>query len=354
MAAREARYWQAGSDGHVLCTLCAQYCRIKPGRPGVCGVRRNVDGKLETTVYGALAALNVDPVEKKPLFHVLPGARALSLATIGCNFRCTFCQNWDLSQAGKIAGRDRPESDSEPDEIVHMAREQGCRVIAYTYSEPTVFYEWAYDIARAAAEHGILNVFVTNGYIAPEPLREIQPYLHAANVDLKSFRDGDYRKIMGAPGVGPVLDTLKLMRELGIWVEVTTLVVPTRNDSDEELRDIAGFIARELGADTPWHISRFHPDYRDTELPPTPVETLRRAYEIGREAGLHYVYLGNVPGDDTESTRCPSCGGMLIRRHGYRIEESRLTASGCCPDCDEKVAGLGMGEATLAAGARRG
>ena len=165
--------------------------------------------------------------------------------------------------------------------------------------------------------------------------------------------DQAYKKVMGAPGVGPVLDTLKLMRELGVWVEVTTLVMPTRNDSDEELRDIAGFIAGELGADVPWHISRFHPDYRDTELPPTPVETLRRAYDIGREAGLHYVYLGNVPGDDTESTRCPSCGGMLIGRHGYRIEESRLTPAGCCPDCGEEIAGVGMGGATLSAGARR-
>jgi len=310
---------------------------------GVCGVRENVDGELKTAVYGMLAAMNVDPIEKKPLFHTFPGSRALSLATVGCNFRCTFCQNWDLSQSSK--GRDRKISGhhAEPEELVRAALQHDCRVIAYTYSEPTIFYEWAYDVAKLATERGILNVFVTNGYITPKPLRDIQPYLRAANVDVKSFRDAEYRKHMGAPGVGPVLDTLRLMRKLGVWVEVTTLIIPTRNDSDEELRDIARFVAKELGPEVPWHISRFHPDYRDTDLPPTPVSTLRRAYEIGRGEGLRYVYMGNVPGDDTESTRCHECNTVLIQRVGFRIVKNRVTPEGTCPDCGTPVAGIGMG-----------
>ncbi len=344
MPLREARYWTPEPDRIVRCTLCAQYCRIKPGKVGVCGVRENVDGELRTSVYGMLAAMNVDPIEKKPLFHVLPGSRSFSLATVGCNFRCTFCQNWDLSQSSKGRNRRISGQQAEPDELVRAAVRSDCRVIAYTYSEPTIFYEWAYDIAKLATLKGILNVFVTNGYIAPEPLRDIQPHLNAANVDLKSFHDAEYRKHMGAPGVKPVLDTLRLMRKLGIWVEVTTLVVPTRNDSDDELRDIARFIATELGPEVPWHISRFHPDYRDTALPPTPVSTLRRAYDIGCDEGLRYVYMGNVPGDNTESTRCHKCDALLVHRFGFRIAENRVTTEGACPDCGTPVAGIGMGE----------
>jgi pyruvate formate lyase activating enzyme len=354
MMQRPARYWEPDGDGYVRCTLCAQYCRVKDGGIGVCGVRQNTTGELTTSVYGMLAAVNIDPIEKKPLFHMLPGSQALSLATVGCNFRCTFCQNWDLSQSSKGKHRSIRGQQAEAKDLVDSAIENSCRVIAYTYSEPTIFYEWALDVARQSTEAGILNVFVTNGYITAEPLREIAPYLHGANIDLKAFNDAAYKKVMGAPGVGPVLDTLRLMKELGIWVEVTTLVVPSRNDSDEELRSIAQFISQDLGPETPWHISRFHPNYRDTDLPSTPHATLHRAYDIGREEGLQYVYLGNVPGDDTESTRCNSCGDMLIRRNGYRVIENCVTAKSTCPSCRTTVAGVGMGEATLSSGSQKG
>jgi len=344
---REARFSTRNADGSVRCGLCGQYCTIQPGRTGVCGVRENVDGTLMSLVYGLLAAVHVDPVEKKPFFHLYPGARALSLATVGCNFRCTFCQNWDLSQASK--GRDRRITGEEasPEWVARQAKASGSRVVAYTYSEPTIFYEWAYDVARLIASRGMVNVFVTNGYIAPEPLREIAPYLHGANVDLKAFRDATYRKVMGAPGFAPVLDALKLMKELGIWVEVTTLVVPTQNDSDEELRDIARFIAHDLGPDTPWHVSRFHPDYKEMALPTTPARTLHRAYEIGREEGIRYVYAGNMPGDEGEHTCCHVCGRLLIERFGFQIVRNEVTREGTCPGCGTPVAGLGMGESNM-------
>jgi len=341
---REARFYERREDGRVRCTLCAQYCDIKPGKRGVCGVRENRDGALYAMNYGLVVAANNDPIEKKPFFHLYPGAWALSVATVGCNFRCTFCQNWDISQMSKGIDRRIAGQYTEPQAITQAAVRARCRAVAFTYSEPTIFYEWAYDIATETTKLGILNVFVTNGYIAPEPLREISPYLHGANVDLKAFSDKSYRKVMGAPGLQPVLDSLVLMKQLGIWVEVTTLVVPTRNDSEGELRDIARFVSRELGPETPWHVSRFHPQFKDTDLPPTPIATLRRAYEIGREEGLRYVYTGNVPGDEAEHTFCHSCGALLIRRMGFRIERNVVTADGLCPKCGTPVAGVGMGE----------
>jgi len=341
---REARFYERRENGYVHCTLCAQYCDIRPGKLGVCGVRENRDGTLYALNYGMVVAAHVDPIEKKPLFHFYPGARALSVATVGCNFRCTFCQNWDISQMSKGKARKVAGDYADPSAIARAAVRGRCRVVSFTYSEPTIFYEWAYDVAKESAQQGILNTFVTNGYIAPEPLREIQPYLHGANVDLKAFTDQAYRKVMGAPGLGPVLEALKLMKELGIWVEVTTLVVPTRNDSEGELRDIARFVSRDLGPETPWHVSRFHPDYRDTDLPPTPVHKLRRAWEIGREEGLRYVYTGNVPGDEAEHTRCHACGEMLVERVGFRVVRMRVTTAGACPKCGTTVAGVGMGQ----------
>ena len=345
---REARYYESEDNKYVRCLLCAQYCHIRLGTHGVCGVRENIDGKLYTAVYGQVATANTDPIEKKPLYHFYPGSSSLSLATVGCNFRCTFCQNWNLSQASK--GRDRRIEGqyADPETIAEAATKQRCRSVSYTYSEPTVFYEWAYDTAKAATERGVLNTFVTNGYIAPQPLRDIQPYLHAANVDLKAFDDESYKKIMGAPSVQPVLDTLKLMKELGIWVEVTTLIVPTRNDSDDVLHSVAGFISEELGPETPWHISRFHPDYKDTDLPPTSVEALRRAYDIGRGAGLRYIYVGNVStsmlGIDAGSTRCHACDTLLIERLGFQILRDVVSPDGTCPKCGTPVAGVGMGQ----------
>ena len=339
----EARFYERSGDD-VLCMLCGQLCRIAPGSFGLCGVRVNRDGTLRTDVYGKVAAGHVDPVEKKPLFHVYPGSRALSVATVGCNFRCEFCQNWDLSQASKGLKRDIRGSEMSPEDIARAAVDSRCRVVAFTYSEPTIFYEWAYDVATLTAERRIVNAFVTNGYMSEAPLREIAPRLHAANVDLKAFSDETYIRTLGASkGIGPVLDTLRLMKELRIWVEVTTLVVPGMNDSDEELTEIAEFIAGDLGAETPWHVSRFHPDYQYLDAPVTPVSTLKRAYQIGERAGLRHVYVGNVIGEGGEDTVCGTCGALLVHRSGYTIRADRITPDGRCPKCGAPVPGLGMG-----------
>ena len=342
-----AFYEKTPESSDVRCTLCGQRCRISPGAKGLCGVRVNRDGILTTEVYGRVAVAHVDPVEKKPLYHVHPGSKAMSVATVGCNLQCAFCQNWDLSQSakgddGRIIGRH-----VEPETLARMTTTQKCDVVAFTYSEPTIFYEWAYDAARLTAERGITNVFVTNGYMSAEPLRRIQPFLHGANVDLKAFRDDTYKDLIRATrGMKPVLDTLKLMKKLGIWVEVTTLVIPTVNDSPEELTDIASFIAGELGPETPWHVTRFHPDYQFHGVYATPADTLRHAREIGLEAGLRYVYVGNIVGEGGEDTVCHSCGTPLIERAGYTILSSVVTENGTCPSCGTPVAGIGIGRMT--------
>ena len=335
MTPKEALFYEREADGAVRCGLCAHRCRIKPGAAGVCGVRRNEGGTLVSLVYGLTVAENVDPVEKKPLFHFLPGSRSFSIATAGCNFRCRHCQNADISQmprdAGAIAGRPLA-----PAEAVRRARDAGCASISYTYTEPTVFFEYAADTAALAVRDGLRNVFVTNGYTAPEPLRAIAPHLHAANVDLKSSSEAFYKRICGAR-LQPVLDALKLYRELGIWLEVTTLVIPAENDSDEDLGGCARFIAEQLGRDVPWHVSAFHPAYRLTNRPRTPAETLRRAAAIGRAAGLRFVYEGNIL--EGEDTACPGCGRRVIARVGFAVRENRLRA-GRCPDCGAAVAGV--------------
>jgi pyruvate formate lyase activating enzyme len=333
---REALFFAREAGGAVRCGLCAHHCPVKPGAAGICGVRRNEDGVLRALTYGLSVAENVDPIEKKPLFHFLPGSRSFSIATVGCNFRCLHCQNADISQMprdeGTIRGRALP-----PGEVVALAARTGCASISYTYTEPTVFYEYAFDTAVLARGAGIRNVFVTNGYTAPEPLRQIAPFLDAANVDLKSSSPEFYRRVCGAK-LQPVLDTLRLYRELGIWLEVTTLVIPGENDSDEDLRGCAAFVARELGPEVPWHVSAFYPTYRLTSRPRTPVETLRRARRIGREAGLRHVYEGNVPGEG-EDTSCPGCGRTVISRVGFRVTGNRL-GDGRCPDCGAAVAGV--------------
>ena len=333
---KEASFYTKAAGDIVHCGLCAQHCRIKPGDVGTCGVRRNDGGTLVTLVYGLTVAENVDPIEKKPLVHFLPGSSSFSIATAGCNFRCRHCQNADISQmprdAGRIAGRPL-----QPADAVRRALAAGCASISYTYTEPTVFFEYAFDTAVLAKREGLRNVFVTNGYTAAEPLRSIAPYLDAANVDLKSFSDDFYKRICGAR-LQPVLDALKLYRELGIWIEVTTLVIPGENDSDEDLGGCARFIAEELGRDVPWHVSAFHPTYLLTERPRTPPETLRRARRIGLEAGLHFVYEGNIAGEG-EDTACPACGRTLVPRFGYTVRANRLSG-GRCPDCNAPVAGV--------------
>jgi len=333
---REAMLYQKESGGGVECALCAHRCRIGSSRRGICGVRENLNGVLRTLVYGILVAENADPIEKKPLFHFEPGSRSYSVATAGCNFRCLFCQNAAISQMpseeGRIAG-----CDAEPDMVVQKALHAGCRSISYTYTEPTVYFEFAYDTAVAARKAGLKNVFVTNGFMTEEALRTVAPFLDAANVDLKSFRDDFYRRQCGAR-LQPVLDSLKRMKELGIWVEVTTLLIPGLNDEEGELADIAGFIA-SLGRETPWHVSRFHPRYRMRDRLPTPVSSISRAVEIGRERGLRYVYSGNVPGDRGEKTFCASCGFLLIDRFGFSVRSLHLEG-GRCPRCREKLEGV--------------
>jgi len=319
----------------VRCHLCAHRCVIADGKQGVCRVRENQSGVLYTLVYGRTISQNVDPVEKKPLYHFYPGSLAYSIATPGCNFRCQWCQNWEISQMPReqdmIAGRK-----ASPEQIVSAARETGCRSIAYTYTEPTIFFEYAYHTALLAHLEGLANIYVTNGYMTPEMLEIFHPYLDAANVDLKAFRKETYHRYVGA-GLQPVLDNMKLMKKLGIWLEVTTLVIPGLNDDPVELRDTARFVAQELGVDTPWHISRFYPGYRMTDRPPTPISTLHHARDIGLEEGLHYIYLGNVSGES--NTTCHHCGHILIRRQGYRIAENHIR-EGACPACGTPVPGV--------------
>ncbi len=334
----EAYLYQPLEDGKVQCHLCSHRCVIKQGRRGKCNVRENQEGVLQTLVYGKLIARHVDPIEKKPLFQFLPGTLSYSIATVGCNFRCRFCQNADIAQMptdhqGRIMGEQ-----TDPEEVVRAAKRAGCRSISYTYTEPTVFFEFAYQTAKLAHGEGLRNVFVTNGYMTAEALRMIQPYLDAANVDLKAFSNTYYKELCGAK-LKPVKETLKLMKSLGIFVEVTTLIVPGLNDDGAELNNLASFIAADLGVDTPWHISRFHPTYRLRDRPPTPVESLTAARRIGIEAGLKYVYTGNVPGEIGESTYCSGCGQMVIERWGFQVRRLRIK-NGCCTHCGAAVDGV--------------
>ncbi len=339
--AREAMLYERLDGEHVICNLCAHRCRIAEGRRGVCQVRENREGILYTLVYGRAIAQHVDPVEKKPLYHVFPGSTAYSIATPGCNFCCAWCQNADISQMPRtsnvIAGRE-----TKPKEIVAAAQRAGCRSVAYTYTEPTIFFEYAYDTSLLAKEAGLANILVTNGYMTDAMLEKAASVIDAANVDLKGFRDDFYREYVGAR-LQPVLDSLTMMRDVGIWIEVTTLIIPGLNDSAGELREAAQFIAQELGPDTPWHLSRFFPAFEMRNIGPTPVATLRQAEQIGREVGLRHIYVGNVAGEN--NTRCHACGALLIRRSGYTRPENRVDAQGCCPDCGEPLAGLGMSPA---------
>jgi pyruvate formate lyase activating enzyme len=336
---KEAMLYEKQSDDAVQCNLCAHRCTIAEGRKGICSARENRDGTLYTLAYGRTIVQNVDPIEKKPLFHFYPGSKAYSIATPGCNFSCRWCQNWEISQMPReqeiLSG-----TEASPQEVVDAALDASCRTVAYTYTEPTIFFEYAYDTARKAQAAGLENIYVTNGYMTEEMLETFQPYLSAANVDLKAFRDSTYRQYVGAR-LEPVLDTMKLMKRLGIWLEVTTLVIPEINDDPAELSDAAEFVAQELGVDTPWHISRFFPAYEMTDVPPTPVEKLREARDIGLEKGLRHVYTGNVV-DDTD-TICHSCGRTLIRRSGMSVSENNVTSEGRCPNCTTPVAGVGMG-----------
>ncbi len=322
----EADLWRPAEDGEAVdCFLCAHRCHIAPGRTGVCQVRRNQGGRLLSLVYGRVIAHHVDPIEKKPLFHFLPGTRAYSIATAGCNFQCGFCQNWQISQLPRTRPGEMPGEPMGPETVVEEARRHGCDSISYTYTEPTIFFEYARDCGHVAREAGLKNTFVTNGYATPEAVEAMAGWLDAANVDLKAWDDSFYRELCKAR-LGPVKATIRGMHEAGIHVEVTTLLVTGRNDAEDDLKGIAGFLA-SVSPDLVWHVSRFHPDYDMQETPPTPVETIRRALEIGREAGLRFVYAGNVFG--WQDTVCPGCGSTVIARSGMGVAELNLRGASC-------------------------
>jgi len=341
-AEREAMLYEKFNGQSVRCELCGHRCLIAGGQYGLCRVRENVAGMLMSRSYGRLVAVNADPIEKKPFFHVLPGSRSLSVAAAGCNFQCEFCQNWPISQSPRD-GRLLSGQAVSPEQIVSAATAYDCRSVSYTYTEPTVFFELAYDTARLARARGLLNCFVSNGFLTPRAVETIRPWLDAINVDLKAFRDDTYRRVMKAR-LEPVLTALRALAAAGVWLEVTTLVVPGMNDSDAELRDIATFIAAELGRHVPWHVSRFHGDYRMTSTPTTPTQTILRACELGHQAGLHYVYTGNLPANNTpdpcgENTHCPHCRRLLIARSGFTVRENAIV-NNACPDCGRRIEGV--------------
>ncbi|MCD6527292.1 MAG: AmmeMemoRadiSam system radical SAM enzyme [Desulfuromonas sp.] len=336
---REAMFWTVEEGDKVRCDLCRFHCRIADGHRGRCRVRENRGGVLYSLNYGLAVASHVDPIEKKPLFHFYPGSRSYSVATVGCNFRCLHCQNASISQLDSPKARIVGEVLS-PQAIVDQALASDCRNIAYTYTEPTIFYEYAYDTACLAREAGLANLFVSNGYIAEEPLRHLATVLDAANIDLKGFSNDFYRKVCGAE-LEPVLESLRLYRKLGIWLEVTTLLIPGYNDDEAQVQGAAEFIANELGVETPWHVTAFYPTYRLTDAPPTPVSTLLKAQQIGQRAGLRYVYVGNVASDGGENTLCHQCGKTVIARSGFDVVDNRLRQGGC-PDCGTLVPGVGM------------
>ncbi len=327
------------ADGAVRCGVCAHRCLVRPGRRGICGVRENIDGTLLSTAYGNVVAAALDPIEKKPLFHVAPGSTAWSIATAGCPFHCTFCQNWEIAQGPRL-GLHLPERRLTPAQVVREAAARRAGAIAYTYVEPTVFLEFALDTGRLARAAGMRNLWITDGYATPEAIELLATCIDAANVDLKSFDERFYHRLCGAR-LAPVLEAITAMRAAGIWLEITTLVIPGHNDSSDELEAIAGWIAERLGPETPWHISRFHPDFRMAEAPATPLATLRRALEIGRAAGLAHVYVGNAPELGAEDTCCAGCGTVIVERSGYRAR-THLTALGACPACGRPMAGIGL------------
>ncbi|EPR44470.1 Radical SAM domain protein [Desulfovibrio sp. X2] len=334
---REAMLWKPLADNKVHCDLCCQYCVIADGARGKCGVRENRGGTLYTLVDDLVAAANLDPIEKKPLYHFLPGTTSFSIGTMGCNLSCGFCQNWSLSQPPKSGGRVEGQK-TTPEDLVRAAKELGAATISYTYSEPTIFFELVQETARLALRNGLRNVLVSNGFMTPRCLDELGPLIQAANIDLKAFTERFYKELCGAR-LAPVLENLKHIRRLGWHLEVTTLVIPGWNDSDAELTSIAEFIAKELGTETPWHVSRFHPTYHLTDRGPTPVARLEAAYRHGKEAGLAYVYVGNVPGHPSDETACPRCGCVCIERSGFTVRGQRLE-NGACPQCGQELDGV--------------
>jgi len=333
---REAFLYEKLNGKLVHCYLCAHECTIKENKFGFCGVRENSGGILYTYAYGNAVAVNVDPIEKKPLYHFLPGSKSFSIAAAGCNFKCVFCQNWEISQKQFGSSSSLKEDEYSPQELVDEALSNGCGSLSYTYTEPTIFFEYAYDTAKLAKACNLRNIFVTNGYMTKDCLKEISPYLDAANVDLKFFKEASYKKFCSA-SLAPVLNSIKLMKDLGIWVEVTTLIIPGVNDSEDELSDIAHFIL-SVDKNIPWHVLRFHPDYKFNSCPPTPEVTLKKAQAIGTGIGLKFVYAGNVFGWGND-TFCPVCQKLLIKRDAFRVLEYNIKEE-CCIFCHNNIPGV--------------
>jgi len=324
-----AMHWEARAGGMVRCGLCPHRCMLSEGQIGICRARKNEGGKLYSLVYGKLAAAHVDPIEKKPFFHVLPASKSFSIATPGCNMRCLFCQNWEIAQAFPW---DVQTTDVAPDQVVEAALKSGARSIAFTYTEPIIYYEYMLDIAKRARQRGLKTVVVSNGFINPEPLKELLEFIDAYKVDLKAFNDRFYDEFTGGD-LESILRTLKIIRESGVWLEIVTLLVPGQNDSEEEVRKLARWVKENLGPDVPLHFSRFHPQHKLRTLPPTPVQTVIRAREIAVEEGLHYVYTGNVRHPEGESTYCPETGELAIERQGYFVVRNNLKDGKCPSGC---------------------
>ncbi|RLF90107.1 AmmeMemoRadiSam system radical SAM enzyme [Thermococci archaeon] len=335
---KEAKYWEPLDGKKVRCHLCPLNCIINEGKRGSCRVRVNINGKLYALNYGKVSSIALDPIEKKPLFHFWPGSCAFSIGTVGCNMHCKHCQNWEISQADESFPY---LQDATPEAIVRLAKHYECESIAYTYNEPTIWYEFVLDTAKLAKKEGLNNILVTNGYINEEPFRELAPYIDAMNIDIKAFNDRFYMKIAGVPSGDPSRKVAEIAKnEFGIHVELTYLIIPTLNDRDEEIRNFARWVVNNLGDDTPVHFSRFFPHYKLLHLPPTPVETLEKAYKIAREEGLKFVYLGNVPGHKGENTYCPRCGELLIERWGFEILRYEIQ-DGKCKYCGRSIPIIG-------------
>lgn len=333
MSLHEAMLYKKLEDKKVTCNLCARRCLISDSGTGFCLVRKNQGGTLYSMVYAKAISACIDPIGKKPLSHFNPGALVMSIATIGCNFRCKFCDNWVISQEKKIEGRHFP-----PEEVMNAAKDNGCQGISYTYTEPTIFFEYAYDTAKLAHQVGFFNTFVTNGYMTPEAVKTIAPYLDAATVDFKGGGDPDFYSTFSAvPSVEPIYESLKEMKRNDIHIEITNLVIPKMGESIERIKQLAAWIRDALGKDTPFHLLRFHPDYQLTTISSTPIETLEKAYSAVKEAGLDYVYIGNVPGHPHENTYCPNCNELLIKRFSFEITKWNLTKDMHCPACGQGI-----------------